>query len=119
MQVLKLSSRVRIFLQFMATRIRIFTVGFSLCWLAFLAANIPSYRHRDEQLLLPGGGQINDGFVHFGFPFSICVSGGLGGLHRALWTGLFADLALALLVSVCVGSTCVRLFKNVKLSYPF
>ena len=59
----------------------------------FCTANIISY------YLMPAYSTMDDGFVYFGWPFSIYAEGGFAGTRGIMWTGLIGNVALALCVS--------------------
>lgn len=58
----------------------------------FGTANIISY------YLMPEYPAMDDGFVHFGWPFSLYAEGGFAGMRGILWTGLIGNVVVALCV---------------------
>lgn len=69
--------------------------------LIFFAANVYSY------LRMPSYSTIDDGFVYFGWPFSIYMSGGFATISVIVWTGVVGNVFIAL----CVYRVIQRLFK--------
>jgi len=58
--------------------------------LFFCAINLYSYYR------MPEYSTIDDGFVYFGWPFSLYASGGFAGVSGVLWTGLIGNVFIAL-----------------------
>jgi len=65
------------------------------CFVAivFCAANLYSYYQ------MPEYSTIDDGFVYFGWPFSIYAIGGYVGLPVTIWTGIVGNIFVALSAS--------------------
>ncbi len=58
----------------------------------FCTANLISY------YLMPAYSTIDDGFVYFGWPFSIYAEGGFTGTRGIIWTGLIGNIVLPICV---------------------
>lgn len=74
----------------------VFAIGFAVGLLIFVSANVISYR----QML--HGTVLTDAPTAFGFPFKIHGSSGFGG-EWFLWSGLIADILIAVCVSAILG----------------
>jgi len=61
--------------------------------LLFCVANLLSY------LQMPEYSTLDDGYVAFGWPFSVYGSGGFVGSTFILWTGIIGNFAVALCVA--------------------
>jgi len=83
-------------------RSRKFMVGF-LVVLLFCAANLYSYYR------MPENSSIDDGFVYFGWPFSVYAYGGFWGHPVTIWTGIIGNVFVAL----CAHRVIRRAFENV------
>ncbi len=69
--------------------------AFLLALVLFIVANYYSY--------LRMGGSCDDCFVSFGFPFPLWEEGGFVTVKYILWSGLIADLYLALSAGFLLG----------------
>ncbi len=65
-------------------------------FILFIAANYYSY-------IRMGYGFCDDCFITFGFPFDLWREGGFVGGRTILWSGLIADVSIAILVSIVLG----------------
>jgi len=63
----------------------------------FCVANLLSY------LQMPEYSTLDDGYVAFGWPFSVYGSGGLVGSTFIIWTGIIGNFAVALCVARVLG----------------
>ena len=90
---------------FAMKRTWVFAIGFAVGLLIFVSANILSYR----QMLR--GTVLTDVPVAFGFPFKFHASSGFGG-EWILWSGLIADILIAVCVSAILGLIAGMVFKN-------
>jgi len=61
--------------------------------LLFCVANLLSY------LQMPEYSTLDDGYVAFGWPFSVYGSGGFVGSTFIIWTGIIGNFAVALCVA--------------------
>ena len=61
--------------------------------LLFCTANLISY------YLMPAHSTMDDGFVYFGWPFTIYWEGGIAGTRAISWTGVIGNVVLAICVS--------------------
>ena len=84
-------------MRMMSRRSVIFTKGFFLGLLLFLAANLYSYYR------MPVSSTMDDGFVSFGFPFELYAYGGFFTHSVILWAGLIADISIAVCASIIFG----------------
>lgn len=83
-----------------------FGIGFAIGLLPFVWGNYYSYKRMYE-------GSCNDCFLSFGFPFDLYeTGGGWGGARGILWSGLIADLVLALCVATCIVWVFKRLLRR-------
>lgn len=80
-------------------RSKSFLVGLTVGVVPFVVANVYDYLHMGS----PGGAACNDCSVSFGFPFPLWVEGGFVSVNRVLWTGLLADLFIAVAAGVILG----------------
>lgn len=78
------------------------TVAINLLFLALLCVvNLFSY------LRMPESSTIDDGYVYFGWPFTIYAYGGFFGHAVINWTGLIGNLFVAL----CASRIALLLFR--------
>lgn len=77
-------------------------VGF-LVVLFFSAANLYSYYR------MPEYSSMDDGFVYFGWPFSVYAYGGFWSHSVTIWTGIIGNVSVAL----CAHRVIRRVFENV------
>ena len=99
---LKRSVRWLQFCEVVRMRSRKFMVGF-LVVLLFCAANLYSYYR------MPEYSSMDDGFVYFGWPFSVYAYGGFWGHPVTIWTGIIGNVFVAL----CAHRVIRRVFENV------
>ena len=71
--------------------------------LIFCAANIVSY------YLMPEESTISDGFVYFGWPFSVYAYGGFWTHAVIIWTGIVGNVFVAL----CAHRVIRRLLQHI------
>jgi hypothetical protein len=74
------------------------TVGFFIAML-FCIANVFSY------LRMPEYPTLDDGFVFFGWPFTVYGYGGFVGQSVIVWTGLIGNVFVALCAARVLGTT--------------
>jgi hypothetical protein len=65
-------------------------------FLLFIAANYYSY-------IRMGYGFCDDCFITFGFPFELWGEGGFVTVRRILWSGLIANVSIAVFASILLG----------------
>ena len=70
-------------------RSRKLTIGF-LVAILFCAANLYSY------FRMPESSTMDDGFVYFGWPFSVYAYGGFWSHPVTIWTGIIGNVFVAL-----------------------
>jgi hypothetical protein len=73
------------------------------------AINLYSY------LIMPKYPAIADSFACFGWPFHMYAEGGFVGTRKFIWTGLFANVIVALYVASIADITFIAI-KNLKKS---
>lgn len=75
-----------------------FIIGFLITSAAFLAINYRDYITVDEWCK-----RVADCGWSFGFPFDLYTAGTIFHFDDVLWLGLFADIVIALTVSIAIG----------------
>ena len=83
----------------------VFAIGFAVGLLIFVSANVISYR----QMLR--GTVLTDAPTAYGFPFKFHASSGFGG-EWILWSGLIADILIAVCVGAILGLIAGLVFKK-------
>ena len=91
------------------TRSRWFITGFTCGMLQFVAANANVYFQHGYN----GGGA----WVGFGFPFDMYVVGSFDHVRSVVWSGVVANLFIAVTASGMFGALCHKLFKP-RRSFP-
>lgn len=87
-------------------RLWVFTIGFTIGLLIFVSANVVTYcRMIGEPPIL------TDVPTSFGFPFKLHVSSGFGGAS-IIWSGLIANLLIAVCGSAILGLLARLVFKK-------
>lgn len=74
-------------------------------FIAFIAANYYSY-------IRMGYGFCDDCFITFGFPFEIWGEGGFVTVRTILWSGLIANVAIAISASILLGWALKRILSR-------
>lgn len=87
------------------TRVHLFRIGVAAGLLIFISANVWSYRQRIHEPFL------TDVPISFGFPFKLYTAHGFGG-EAILWSGLIADMLVALCGSIILGLVAGLVFRN-------
>lgn len=90
---------------FAMKRAWVFAIGFVVGLLIFVSANVMSYR----QMLQ--GPVLTDAPTAFGFPLKLHASSGFGG-EWILWSGLIADILIAVCGSAILGLVAGLVFKK-------
>jgi hypothetical protein len=90
---------------FAMNRPRVFAVGFAVGLLIFVSANVISYRQ------MVRGTVLTDAPTAYGFPFRFYASSGFGG-EWILWSGLIADILIAICVSAILGLIAGLVWRN-------
>lgn len=78
--------------------------------ISFCAANLFSYYR------MPEGSTLDDGFVYFGWPFSIYAYGGYWSHAVFIWTGLIGNVFVALVASRVLSWSVAKLSRNASLN---
>lgn len=92
-------------LLFVMKRQRVFAIGFAIGLLIFVSANVMSYR---QMLRAP---VLIDAPTAWGVPFKLYASSGFGG-EWILWSGLIADILIAVCGSAILGFIIGLVFKK-------
>ena len=77
-------------------RSKTYLIAFVIVFLLFIAANFYSYVRMSY-------GFCDDCFISFGFPFPLWEEGGFATVRHILWSGLIADLSIAIWTSILLG----------------
>jgi hypothetical protein len=91
--------------QFASNRLGVVAIGFTIGLLIFISANVVSYRRRNPNPLW------TDLPESFGFPFTLHASSGFGGAS-IIWSGLIANVLIALCGSLFLGLVAGLVFKR-------
>jgi hypothetical protein len=83
---------------------KIFTIGFLSGVISFAALNIYSY----SQVVDPMCGLL----VEFGMPFTLGTYGGFVTTTHILWSGVIANMCVALIASYMLGWAIDKLFMS-------